>query len=459
MTHDVFLSYSSKDKSIADGVVSTLEQNGIRCWYAPRDIKPSEDWGQAIANAIQDTRVFLIIFSEHANQSQHVLDELLFAIDQGNIILPFRIENLEPEGAMRLHLSSRHWLDAYDPSWQTHLASLVKNTSTILETDLPDKQIELPRKYARKKKRAFWKVPLIAAVVILVVAGIGIALRGGSAALGILTKSAPQTTSTTQPPEETTRVSEVDGMVELYVPRGSFMMGSGLGVMNERPVHMVELAGFWIDQHEVTNAQFAAFLDDQGNQEEAGAAWFDTSRDNNPIEFSAGSWVPQDVYSDHPVVNVTWYGAQAYCEWAGRRLPTEAEWEMAARGGLDEKKFPWGDEQPICEKDAQNGARFDDDRDCNNRGTTSVMTYAPNGYGLYDMAGNVWEWVNDRYWGYYYYISPENNPPGPAIGLSRVLRGGGWFTDAYHARVSYRNYDRPSYSYNVVGFRCADSLQ
>jgi formylglycine-generating enzyme required for sulfatase activity len=130
---------------------------------------------------------------------------------------------------------------------------------------------------------------------------------------------------------------------------------------------------------------------------------------------------------------------------------------MAARGGLAEKKYPWGDQQPICQKETQNGARFDDDQDCNNRGTAAVMTYTPNGYGLYDTAGNVWEWVNDRYWGYYYYISPEDNPPGPAIGLSRVLRGGGWFTDAYHARVSYRNSDRPSYSFNVVGFRCADT--
>ena len=108
MTHDVFLSYSSKDKAAADGIVSTLEQNSIRCWYAPRDIKPSEDWGKAIANAIQGAKVFLMIFSGNSNESQHVLDELLFAIDVQAIILPFRIENLEPVDqpclAVGLHL-------------------------------------------------------------------------------------------------------------------------------------------------------------------------------------------------------------------------------------------------------------------------------------------------------------------------------------------------------------------
>ena len=113
MAHDVFVSYSSKDKAIADAIVSALENNQIRCWYAPRDIQPSEDWGQAITNAIEASKVFLIIFSASANRSQRVLDELNLAITQQAIILPFRIENLEPFGAMKLHLSSRHWLDAF----------------------------------------------------------------------------------------------------------------------------------------------------------------------------------------------------------------------------------------------------------------------------------------------------------------------------------------------------------
>jgi len=457
MTYDVFVSYSSKDKSIADGVVSTLEQNGIRCWYAPRDIKPSDDWGNAIANAIQEAKIFLMVFSEHANQSQHVLDELLYAIDVQAVILPFRIENLEPGGAMRLHLSSRHWLDAYDPSWEVHLTTLVKNIAGILETTLNEEKIQVPAKLARKrrprKRRSL--LPWIIVGTILAVAVAAVLLRGGNP-LTLLSQAESTTPANTQLPAESTRVSPIDGMVQVYIPPGSFLMGSDLGV-NERPVHMVELEGFWMDEHEVTNAQYAAFLNDPENQEEGHKPWLNTDDESIPLTLTGETWEPETYYEDRPVVDVTWYGARAYCEWAGRRLPTEAEWEKAARGGLKGKNYPWGDQNPVCQANLENGARFDDDLDCNNRGTAKVKSYSPNNYGLYDMAGNVWEWVNDRYFAYYYNISPEAQPPGPTIGLSRVLRGGGWFTDAYYARTAYRNWERPENSVNVIGFRCAAS--
>jgi hypothetical protein len=133
MSHDVFVSYSTKDKVVADAIVAAMEKTNIRCWYAPRDIKPGEDWGNAISLAIEQSSIFLIIFSGNANYSQRVLDELNFAIIEEKTILPFRIEKLEPVGAMKLHLSSRHWLDAYEPSWKTHIDKLVKNVSAIVE--------------------------------------------------------------------------------------------------------------------------------------------------------------------------------------------------------------------------------------------------------------------------------------------------------------------------------------
>jgi len=150
MSHDVFVSYSNKDKVIADSVIAAMEQNGIRCWYAPRDIKPGEDWGRAISSAIEKSKVFLVIFSNYSNRSQRVLDEVNLAISNQAVILPFRIENLEPDGAMRLHLSSRHWLDAYEPSWESHIKSLVKNVSINLETTLDEQQIVLPPKISRR---------------------------------------------------------------------------------------------------------------------------------------------------------------------------------------------------------------------------------------------------------------------------------------------------------------------
>jgi hypothetical protein len=131
MNYDVFVSYSKQDKVVADAVVSALEQQGFRCWYAPRDIKPSADWGDSITEAISECKIVLLIFSKSSNQSHRVRDEIYFAISEEKVILPFRIENLDPTGAMRLHLSSRHWLDAYQPSWQAHIDGLV---SSIADT-------------------------------------------------------------------------------------------------------------------------------------------------------------------------------------------------------------------------------------------------------------------------------------------------------------------------------------
>jgi hypothetical protein len=175
MAHDVFVSYSSNDKTVADAIVASLEQNDIRCWYAPRDIKASEDWAEAITKAIEGSKVFLIVFSGSANRSQRVLDEVNFAITEEITILPFRIENLDPVGAMKLHLSSRHWLDAYDPSWEAHLKKLVSDVSGSLETKIGEDQIRLPetvrwKNYQKKKNR---KIILfsIAAVVVFTVVG------------------------------------------------------------------------------------------------------------------------------------------------------------------------------------------------------------------------------------------------------------------------------------------------
>ncbi len=135
MAHNVFISYSSRDKAVADSIVAALEMNNVRCWYAPRDIKPGADWGEEIAKAVSNSKVFLLIFSKYANGSQRVLDELNLAISKELIIIPFRIEKLEPSGAMLLHLSARHWLDAFMPSWEKHIDELVKSVFSNLGRD------------------------------------------------------------------------------------------------------------------------------------------------------------------------------------------------------------------------------------------------------------------------------------------------------------------------------------
>ncbi|MGB2962520.1 MAG: ABC transporter substrate-binding protein [Anaerolineales bacterium] len=130
---DIFVSYSSQDKSIADAVVAAHEQAGIRCWYAPRDIAPGADWADSITKAIHDCSIMVLIFSKEANRSQRVIDEVNYAISQEKPLLPFRIESSNPTGALSLHLSSRHWLDAYDPGWEDHIERLVKSVTINLE--------------------------------------------------------------------------------------------------------------------------------------------------------------------------------------------------------------------------------------------------------------------------------------------------------------------------------------
>ncbi|MGD2272673.1 MAG: toll/interleukin-1 receptor domain-containing protein, partial [Desulfobacterales bacterium] len=158
-TFDIFISYSAKDKAVADAVVSTHEKVGIRCWYAPRDIPPGADWGDAIIQAIEQCSLMILIFSGNADQSQRVLDELNYSISEGKPILPFRVEDLEPTGAMRLHLSSRHWLDAYHPSWEAHIERLIESVSLNLGASYETVQISEAKPAVGEGKEKRFKIP------------------------------------------------------------------------------------------------------------------------------------------------------------------------------------------------------------------------------------------------------------------------------------------------------------
>jgi oligopeptide transport system substrate-binding protein len=180
MDIDIFVSYSSKDKAVADAIVSALENENIRCWYAPRDIEPGANWGESITEAIQDCKLFLLIFSGNSNQSKRVLDEVYYAISEEKAIIPFRIENLDPTGAMRLHLSSRHWLDAYHPSWKSHINRLVNTIAVHLgrEALLKDEAVETPPvsppmvEAPKKKSPRLWIG--LAGTLVIALTGIGI---------------------------------------------------------------------------------------------------------------------------------------------------------------------------------------------------------------------------------------------------------------------------------------------
>ncbi len=253
------------------------------------------------------------------------------------------------------------------------------------------------------------------------------------------------------------KVSDVDGMIQVFIPSGKFRMGGvdENAIDDEKPAHSVELSGYWLDKVEVTNAMYILCVN-------AGACEI-------PREIKSASrpkYFGNEEFNDFPVIYVTHEDAVNYCTWAGRRLPTEAEWEYAARGsGMDFRTFPWGDDVP-----SEALTNFD----YKLRDTQRVGSY-PNGaspFGILDMAGNVWEWTADYYKENYYAESPELNPMGPdnfgVNGKRVVIRGGSWADGFKELRVSNRGFllspdrtlDKTSERYKgeaneFVGFRCA----
>jgi formylglycine-generating enzyme required for sulfatase activity len=219
-----------------------------------------------------------------------------------------------------------------------------------------------------------------------------------------------------------------DGAEMVLVPAGEFLMGSDDGA-DEKPPHRVYLDAFSIDKYETTNALYRRFMDATNRA----APWYWSDAKGNG--------------ATQPVVGVSWGDADAYCRWAGKRLPTEAEWEKAARG-TDGRKYPWGEQWDASR------ANWGESK----LGKTAPVGSYPGGvspYGAHDMAGNAWEWVADWYDKDYYQRSPERNPKGPDSGSARVLRGGSWFYDAFYLRTANRDgYTPVSRSY-VIGFRCA----
>lgn len=259
------------------------------------------------------------------------------------------------------------------------------------------------------------------------------------------------------------------------IPAGQFWMGrthmfqfdelnwTARPRLDDQPARPVVVNAFFMDKYEVTTADFAKFIAATGRP----APWNWKDGKVNP---------GQDQW---PVYNVTWDDAAAYCAWAGKRLPTEAEWEKAARGGSDKKLYPWGDvlEPEAKEETSATAAAAAPAASATEKppaktikmarygfpnGPVPVGSFPPNGYGLYDVIGNVWEWTADWYTQYYYSIAPSDNPRGPETGKYRVLRGGGWATNADGGGAGltllgshYRNYAPAGQTSNVVGFRCA----
>lgn len=274
------------------------------------------------------------------------------------------------------------------------------------------------------------------------------ALLTAACAAGALTVTAAQTPSAG--PRASVPSDPPTGMAR--IPSGQFWMGrTRLWLVDEigwqirdraddRPVHRVVLPEYFLDTHEVTNAQYAEAV--RARAAQAPYHW--------------GGQAPPPAIAQHPVYNISWQEASAYCARLGRRLPTEAEWERAARGGQDDADYPWGNDYVSAPPPGTQASAARRARSASALGPVDVGSFPANAFGLHDMSGNVWEWTADWYDLYYYSVSPVEAPPGPATGLYRVIRGGSWADgEIRHGAVYFRNFTRPETRQPTIGFRCA----
>ena len=424
MPHDVFISYrdTANDKAAADRVCRHLEAEGFSCWIAPRDVPVGDDFGAAIVNAIRACRVLVLIFSAEANASPQLVRELKLADDAKKTVLPIRIENVRPSGSLAYFLGAAHWLDAFGGVQEEHLRRLVLGLRKRLSPagEVPggsetehNEQIRLAVEAKRRPgirwtgttaRYTYAAVALVAVVVIAwklrevvlhTPAGGKPPETSGPQAAGAAAK--PGTDSKIR-----TRVNSVDGLTYVFIPAGSFMMGCSPGdnecFDEEKTPHAEQIAnGFWLGRTEVTQA-----------------AWKKVTGGDNPSHFKG---------LQLPVEQVDWTQAVDYCKIIGGRLPTEKEWEYAARAGTTGSRYG-----PLDAVAWYNG---------NSGGTTHpVALKLANDFGLYDMLGNVREWTAD------------DDDAG-----HKVVRGGSWgYTRP--VRASYRIRYEPSRRDNGIGFRC-----
>ena len=244
---------------------------------------------------------------------------------------------------------------------------------------------------------------------------------------------------------EVARLATLDDYDRVEVPDGSYIMGGKAN--SDHMEHRVFVDTFWVSRFLVTNERFVNFLNATGitNEVESVYVFVNTNHELCRIRKGAsGEYNTVRGYERHPVTQVNWHGASAYCTWVGGKLPTEAQWERAARLGFDQALYPWGDEEPSSAK-ANYAENVGD--------TTEIGAYPSDHVGIFDLAGNVWEWCGDWYSPNYYLLSPRRNPTGPRNGVDKVLRGGAWSYDESCLTCCYRGRAWPRLGGTAVGFR------
>jgi len=495
----VFLCHASQDKPVVRELYHALKAEGwVDPWLDKAKLLPGQDWEMVIENAVDDSDVVIICLSgQSVSKEGYVQREIRYAYDlalekpEGTIFLiPLRLDDC----AMPRKLRSFHWVDYFGEEKEKSYFDLLEALKLRYEQKIGDEetpaQADLKRgipevRFTQKKPytkilnpatlnpapiqktrtRPNYRQLGFAGIALLLLTLVGLGLNSLfnkspevplTPSLQVFTETPKLSTETSVPfvstPTETsvpdptattvlgigsTSRSLKDDMVLVYVPAGEFLMGSDDGNQDEQPVHQVYLDAYWIDQTEVTNAMYAKCV--EANK---------CNPPKNKRSATNPSYYADPKFDDYPVIHVTWEDAESYCAWVGRSLPTEAQWEKAARG-LDGGVYPWGNVLPKDSLLNYNQLYKD---------TTRVGSF-PEGasiYGANDMAGNVWEWVRDWYDVVYYQSNLSTpNPSGPDAGKMKVQRGGSWEDAAFSVRSSNRAPASLTDYGPKVGFRCA----
>lgn len=422
MAQQVFISYASADKAVADRVCGALENAGVSCWIAPRNIEPGRDFPAAIVEAVKSARVLVLILTDHAAASPHILTEVGHAFNGRKRIIPFRLSPEALSDDLGYYLSTTQWLDALDGCTDQNLKRLIEATVAALAGE------RAPAHSPPLKRRAAW-VGAVAATVVVAAGAILYrkSLKPPSQTLAPRSSAAVTAAPSVTPPaapQRRTWVNPVDQQTYVWIPPGAFTMGCSATDSecndDEKPAHQVTIdKGFWLGQTEVTVAAYRKVAAKHDLQSPGDGAL--------------------------PVSDVSWADARKYCAAIGGRLPTEAEWEYAARGGNPEPYYGVISEIAWYEHNSDGAPH-------------AVGKKQPNAFGLYDMLGNVAEWVLDRYFNRYSVDSPatgaEVEQPLASNALA-VARGGFWGSEAASIRVSHRSGWEKEGADIPVGFRCA----
>ena len=449
MTQD-FISYSRKDLAFVEQLADDLKKDGFDVWYDVSGIGGGARWRIEIENALRESQYVLIVLSPESVTSEWVEREFLFASNLKRKIVPLMYRRCD----LPLSYVNLNYIDVRGGQYARNFDSILKalDHDAVSPTISP---IKSKTDFFAKSRTRY--MALIGGGVIIVVALFAfpffraILTPESSPAIPTETMQTPpgpipadpkpspsealESTGTSSP----TVISGIEGMV--LVPEGIFTMGDNNRDVGEGPAHSVYLDAYYIDQYEVTNGQYMDCVDEKK------CDW-----PSNIGSETRSSYYGDLEFDDFPVIYVSWDMARAFCTWRGARLPTEAEWEKAARG-VDSRAYPWGETDVDCSRANYTACGGD---------TVEVGSYesGKSPYEVYDMAGNVWEWVEDWYQEDYYATLGNNpsNPPGPAAGSERVIRGGSWTNTPKSISTTIRNSSDPSKIYDIVGFRCAKDV-